>query len=315
VLPGCSVAPIYIPPVKKAFPFGITTDSISIYWVELLDDGNPGPYDGRGVGRVMRYPKAGGTADVLVDAQTNVTQIALDGDYVYWVADEVGVWKLRRVPRACVAPCASSDVMMMPSEIGHLVRVGPGVLAAQTTGGDVYRVNTDSTIPTNLASAGANFAGLSATNGIVFVSSASVPVVTAATLDGGTMLKLAIPDAGPSRHVGFGSVATDCASVYGIRGPAPALPYRVDLDGSVTPFGGPPGFGNVFDAVTDGRYLYTSSVDAFGIFAFDLTVSSPTSITIAPDASAWNLTVDDDGVYWGEHTHFNPGTIVRMMKF
>lgn len=55
-------------------PWGIATDATHIYWVINAERG----------GGIMRAPKAGGPASVVVGGQSAPTNLALDGTYVYW---------------------------------------------------------------------------------------------------------------------------------------------------------------------------------------------------------------------------------------
>lgn len=298
------------PDAGQAYPFAITTDSDFVYWIEQrasVEASNP--YDGVGVGRVLRVTRAGSssheTAFELASNERYATALALDGDYVYWTT--AGPNTLRRVRRDCKnAPCSAESVVPLPQRISRLAatRDGRGLLYAQGEN-SVFRIEVGGN--PSIVGVPGTFPAMALTGTHFYWTAGGNPQVGRAETTGLSM----VPEfARLGGDAGLSVMATDCTRLWGIHGLTNVL-TRIELDGGVsaTSFVG----SSVFEVIADERYVYVGSADTRDLHAYDK--QSGQSAVLA-SGSFWRLATDDVGTYWGEHTRMgaNAGTLVMLVK-
>lgn len=300
---------LYAPLTTPAYPFAIATDSANVYWLEQVASGaDQAPYDGKGVARLVRVDRTGKTMDVLAAGQRHATALVLDGAYAYWTATEAnGQTHLRRVPRTCASPCTPEGVAVAPDEISKLVRPRKSLLFAQAEfGGAYYRIDLSAATVAfqRTTTTTSDLPGLTATLDRVFVSSLLVPSITELDLQAAPVRTLPIPqqdDASP----GVSALGNDCESLWAMRA-GPDVLVRI-VDGGVTPVTGPT-FGG-FEIVADDRYVYVAMPNAGGLRFYE---RQGGAFELLAPGNVWRVTVDDVGVYWGEHG--GDGTIWMAVK-
>jgi len=335
VAPICPAAsaPSWVPPIAidvlrkstgDVFPFSLVTDSTFVYWVEQVPAGPTAPdrtaaRNGGGKGRIMRAPKrpAGSALPVAVElaaAPGEPIAIARDGAYVYW-AEYDPVTKaasLRRVLADCAGRCEPQSVPLFvgPSRVNRLVRAGNELFYALAA---TRMVRLQWGAPPELVLEPAGEPSGAVTDTTLYVSTDQGANVWTGSTKGGSGTSHVTAPAPDGGALGFRWLATDCKSLYAVRDdrdvyqlgltfPAPPL-LRFHLESPRV----------VYDRAIDARFLYLTSPDGAGIKAIDLFGTGGLSQPPIPIASGdiWGLTVDDEAVYWGDHTS---GTIFRARK-
>jgi hypothetical protein len=80
-----------LPPSAQQW-WRLALDAASVYWVDVGPDQRlPGPPP-PGQGSVLRVAKSGGPTQVVASGQTGLSDIAVNGDHIYWAAQD-GVWR------------------------------------------------------------------------------------------------------------------------------------------------------------------------------------------------------------------------------
>lgn len=296
------------PPASGSeYPFQLATDSKLIFWAaqfSLPDDASfHVAYDGHGASRIYRRAKSTPSLppDRLVDNQSIVTSIAIDGDFVYWVTWDTTANTLHRVRRDCTAPCTAEDVsngrLANGSPVVELLATSPGFLVYVTLNAAFYRVKLDGiTLPFALLPAQST-AGVAAKTDTLFVGlpaqGAPVDVFdNVSTTNTGTPSGMI---AGITKQ-SAAHLATDCNNLfaYGTNGGI----YDTALTDKNLKFWTDGGIPEVFDLALDLQNVYLAQANSGGVLAFNRTTQAPTPLY---HGNVWRLAVDDDGVYWGEH--------------
>lgn len=320
---------ILFAPANKAnrmYPFAISSDATHVTWLAqpgTVDGGDDTePYNGRAGAMVLRTPKSGaGPTAVLARDQFGATGLTLDDTFAYWVVNEPGGTILRRQSWDvdCSVACPSpTSVASFPggTRIERLIRPAPHVLFALGGNGVLYRHLIGSAIVSPVATSG-DLPGVTATSDDVFVGSALSAMVQRAPVGGGaSTTELVVPATDAS--VGVQTFATDCTTLWMGRAVKPGgdeiVAHQIGVDGSFA--AGPP-FGQIteiHDLGVDARYVYAAAFNAGGIFVLDKSMK----VTTHPYAgNVFNVAVDDDGVYFGEHDRGaagGAGTLYMLVK-
>lgn len=291
------------------FPFQLDTDDLSLFWIaqplpiqDLAPDAAPGPastaYNGRGRGRIHRLLKSKPLeADTLADEQPLATNLALDGDFVYWTTAEPST-VLWRVRRDCTAPCTAQRVADLPiSRSTWMRRARPGLLVLRDDANQIHAFETERpTNGTTLVTPTPNYAHASAANGELVVGAdnlAEVQRFKGPVLQGDAG-RTSIPTLN-GFNPGFSALAADCSEVFGARNDRSL--WRSDGGASFSRFHDS-GVLEVVDLASDDRYLFLAAFNAGGAFVVDKTTHAQRTLYTG---NVWNLTMDRDGVYWGEH--------------
>lgn len=292
----------------RAFPFGITSDARNLYWLEQPAGGGaptPVPYNGGGIARLLRLEKSS-TADaqVLVEALSQATSLAIDGDALYvptWgSAGSTEQATLLRISATCAPPCAGEEVASFPARIREVVRVAPKLLFARAQNGTVFRIDLSATkaMVTESENMPSDPPGMAVTRDAVFVAAGESKPNVYRFDDAGARRTLSATE-------GARNIATDCTSLWFSRGRS-----VVETDFSLVDLGASrPGpladrNHNVYDMAADAAYVYFAYPDAGGLFAMSTDASDTKTYPIY-SGNVHALHVDDDGVYWGEHADIN----------
>jgi hypothetical protein len=304
-------------PAGRMYPFAIATDATHVTWVAqpgVTDGGDDTePYNGNASAVILRVSKLGNAPPVvLARDQPRVKALVLEGDSVYWTTFANGIPTLVRLPRDadCAAGCATPEVVAPLSggyPVSRLVRAAPGILFGMGDTGKLFRIELGS-LPTVVIETGA-YPAMTATATHVFAAGLESARVQRSTLGRPPMVDdpyLDIPEGGP---VGVGPIATDCTSLWMVRGTELLRHELAVTPRTLTPFAD---FGTgLFDLATDAKYVYGGAPNAAGVFVIDR-VSSGLSQLYA--GNVFGLAVDDDGVYFGEHGGAGAGTITMLVK-
>lgn len=315
--------PLSTPPVGEVeFPFQLASDTKFLFWTAQYlpagqDDAGTA-YNGMGPARIYRIAKSTppGKPDLLADNQSSVTAVAVDGDSLYWVTWDGNTNALQSVPRDCTAPCTitpvhSGDVAGSP--VVRLLVPEPGVLVYITKNLDFFRLRLDGTIPVSLLGP-LNGAGFAAASDTLFVA----PAQTDAGIQVFTNLPTATPASQRTTLAGINKqsvqfLATDCTSLYAYG--SDKTIYEVDASASVksqSPWNDG-GLNDVFGMAADQVNIYFAMANVGGIVAFNRKTRMPAPLY---NGNVWNLAIDNEGVYWGEHINTpNVGGKIYWYKY
>jgi hypothetical protein len=84
LLPSAGVQPTPFA-TEEYRPSGVITDDAAVYW-----------FDGAAAaGVIKRAPMAGGPAITIASKQTDIVELAVDDQYLYW-ATETSVWRVAK---------------------------------------------------------------------------------------------------------------------------------------------------------------------------------------------------------------------------
>lgn len=303
---GCALTSLFAP-TPSEYAFSIVTDADKVYWITQTNTADSGPaFDGAGVAKIhwisKRQPRERKT---VTGGQLQTTALALDGDSVYWPAraEKDTSWALRRAARDCSnadgGNCGTDFFVNLGGDpIVDLRSMVPGQLVAATSKGTVLlidlarkqvsRLNATGDLPTLAATEQSAFAASQYRHDIAEV----VRIETAFRGFG------SVPDAGKESGVQF--LATDCTTVFGLRTPEQTGDREVFVLGSAAP----PAIGTIPRTFSpkamaaDARYLYVAG--SGGFFVRDTAAGTPFALRPGPDT--WRLAVDDDGLYYANHT-------------
>ncbi len=301
----------------EAFVFDIATDRSSVYWVDQIAGGMlQDPYNGEGQGRIHRIAKGGGPEALIARAQNQPRAITVDDTYVYWptrnkATSTTTLWRLRKDAPACDPTCADPESIgtHVGGDIARLAHNGTVLLAQDMAGGRVLR-HTGAAFVEILASS--DLPNFAATRDYVFAGAPQTSVVGRASLvvndrrDGWYLL----PDAGPTVAPGAVQLASDCTSVYVLRDNETLRRVPVG-DAATFGAGAIPGVVGATRAAADTRYLWISTYNAGGIYAYNRNSGTTTKVA---SGNFWTVAVDDDGVYFGEHAQGLHGALFVLDK-
>jgi hypothetical protein len=306
----------------RRYPFSIATDATHVTWVAqvgTVDDGGPDtdPYNGIGLGDVLRVAKTGGPATTLARGQRFARALALDGDHAYWATFETdGLPRLVRQRRDadCALGCPPEPVTTFPAgpPIVRLLRAVPGVLFALAENGDLFRYELGTIGPERVLTS-APFPALALTDQEAYLAaekSASVRHTSVGKkLTTNPLFDIAAVDGGP---LGVGPIATDCASLWMVQQVSPPRLLRCPIatPGMVTSLSAPLTIAP-FDLAADSRFVYSAAPNAGGVFAIDKLSGVG---VLLQGANVFQIAVDGDGVYFGEHDRKGTGKITMFVK-
>jgi hypothetical protein len=297
---------LYIPPAKE-HPFAMTTDATNVYWVaQPVADATGFPYDGQSAGRILRVTKAGTNATALVADQKKATAVALDGDYLYWATFDDAAFvprgALHRVNRACSAPCSPEKIAAFDHRILVLERAASQVLFGVDGDGVVLRIDTGSPNKVMTITTVGSFPTLTFDGAHVYAGSAQQAEVRRMDSTGGLLPQFAQLPAETSADLGLRWLVADCDGLAGVRTRDGGRDlYRIGPDGVVTKGVAIPNPFDVFQMSADAQYTYFAVANAGGVYAIDKK-GDGSRIKIY-QGNVFGMTVDDDGVYWGEHNN------------
>lgn len=337
-LPGAASAPptawpesklVTAGPVVTGFPFQITTDATHVYWAsQSSPDGSAvdDAYNGNAVGSVYRVPKKGGSVVTIASGAAGVQAVALEGEQVYWATYTSNVATIFRRPKTadCTGGCPNADaVQSLPQghKVNHLLRVAPQLLAAYTDGGFVFTVALDGLGAVPLAQDVGFSGSMSAAGGPLFAASPHHAVVWVVPTPGSSLAQ-SLPLSFTTGDVGVSPLVSGCTGLWMVHkmggGPTELLeaPISVNTTSLV-----PVKRGTLTSAprtlAADAGYVFAAAPDTGGVFFVSTT--APASGVARPLASlyqgnVWDLAVDADGVYWGDHAKGVPGTIYARKR-
>lgn len=303
---GCTLTLLF-KPAEVEWPFGIVTDAEKVYWVTQTNTQTDSPaYDGAGAAKIHWISKRGTRErKTMTGGQVRTTAAALDGDSVYWPARaENGTsWVLRRGERNCANEskdnCGTSFFVALGEEpVVDLRSTVPGHMVAATSKGTVILIDLASKqalrfpvtgdLPTLATTELSAFAASGYVHGVAEVVYAQM---SSRPYD-------AVPDAG--KQSGIGLLATDCTTLFGLRTPESTGDRDVFALGGASPRA----VGTIsrgFDPKTiaaDARHLYVGG--SAGLYVKDIAAGTPFAHRDGPEI--WRIAVDDDGVYYANHT-------------
>lgn len=305
-LVACALTSLFAPSSNE-FAFSIVTDADKVYWVTQTNAAGSGPaFDGAGVAKIhwisKRSPRERKT---VTGGQQRTTSLALDGDSVYWPAraETDTNWVLRRADRDCSnldgGSCGTGFFVNLGGDpIVDLRSMVPGQLVAATSKGTVLLIELAGKQVLRFDATG-DLPALAATERSAFVASqyrlAVTEVLRAETTARGFGT---VPDGG--LESGIQLLATDCTTVFGLRTPEQTGERQVFVLGSAAP--------PAIDAIprtfapkamaADARHLFVAG--SGGLYVRDTSVGTPFALRAGPDI--WRVAVDDDGLYYANHT-------------
>jgi hypothetical protein len=315
---SCPQRTLYVPDVPS-YPFGITTDTAHVYWLEQVGSDGSTDYNGKGNARVLRGDRVGANdasrANVLATGQPYAKAIALALPYLYWATFDpnASTSSLLRVKADCVAPCKAEPVATYPARISRLAAVGTtDLLALGEDGGKLvhFSLGADGSVSAGLALlSSSNFPGLAVTSTHAYVSGALTKIIGRAEVSGVSSLpSWASMSFDAGTDLGLGLLATNCTDLFGIHG---SQLVRVGLgNGAISLTTTAPL--SVYDLAADARYVYLASLNGYGVSALDTTTG--TLKAVVQNQSMFSLAVDSVGVYWGEHGFSGGGRLVMLEK-
>jgi hypothetical protein len=311
-------------PSEREYPFAIVTDETNVYWIAQSAGDGGDAYNGSGLARVLRGAKVPGMPFEIASQQAQTTTLVLDGDFAYWAVLQPGppahASILRRARRDCdVAPCAVEDVTELPDRAAAIVRAAPGKLALVSSGGDVVLVDVTVAAPgpAPITKIGF-FPALSATDDAVYVAAGLSPFVRRYATATGTVTPMfaAVPDGGPDASAGVSPMTNDCDALWGLRQRAGGLDLlRFGLGGGTASNEHllAPSY-SAFAMAADARYVYFVSPFE-GVYSWDKTPAAGMDpLATVASGNVWNIAVDNDGVYWGDHAVTTAGSIHMLVK-
>jgi len=245
----------------------------------VLDDtyvyfGNAGIPKEPTTGALLRVPKAGGPALVLAGAETSPGPLAIDATNLYWAHDTVLTqMPLAGGPRTTVAPF---DGLVFAIGGGTAFLVQVATILSVPLGG--------SGTPMNFAMDNNQIGSIAADAANVYWCDQFSGTVEQMSGTGGSMLTIASNQMYPS------SIAVDASYVYWTT--SPFVLNKVPIGGgTVTNFGSEGGGGPLaFDATN----IYVAS----GLGIQKTPKAGGTTVTLAANAAATAIAVDDAYVYW-----------------
>ncbi len=291
-----------------ASPFGTVVDSTHVYWLEQ-PGGRPG-YDGGDKAKLRRVSKKGdGKVEDLVRDQNKAVALERVGDVLYWATrDDAAatstLWRTK-TSSVCNVDCpAPQPVFVLTGDhVVALRAVGSQLFAVQGNG-PVYRVDLSQTPSVSfgpLANPG-KFPALTTTATHAYASALLDPRIVRiepTAKQGSDVAWATVPDGGS--NAGLAPTTSDCSAVWGYRrASAGAELVRADLDGGPISVLAAGNSIDVFGIAADARYVYVGGANGGGLLAFDK--ENPSARYPAQKGNVWRIAVDDDGIYWGEHS-------------
>lgn len=307
---GCAVEDLR-PAAPQLKPFSLVTDATHLYWVEQVqEDGGPDAYNGGAKARIMRMPKAGGTAEELIRDQDRAVAIEVADDHVYW-ASGGNPAKVLRVKRTCTSPCTPEPVMVPGGTIVSIRRARDGSLFTRTDNDVIRSIDTSGTFAMLRSSSLSPADALAALpSGVVSMHRLDAGV-TIVSNDGQKETTYASVPPNGGFAAGLEYAAGSCDRVWTARiAPGGFALHTIEADAAVAQFGPIHALG-IYDFKVDQAYVYIAMPNAGGLYALSTTNSLAAPILVGGVANVFALAVDDDAVYWGVH---DTGVIRRMKK-
>lgn len=304
------------------YPFGIVTDTTSIYWVSQYVPANGTPqqrddaYNGNTKARIHRALKSDGNADtnnsvLVANEKEKTVAITLDGDFIYWASKkDAANAVIRRTPRSCLAPCMPEDWLTVPTgpNVTLLRRARDGLIFAMAEDGKVFRIDTKTKDVKAVNQTTDANPSMAVTTDSAFISWLNQPstfeITSGSANPHGTFV------GGSSPELGGGELATDCDRVYAWRKFDKNVWSTSAKQGGAFVKLADVGQVGAYDMLVDHDYIYVASPDGYGIKIVDLATRKVFPSTYP--GSYFRIAVDDSGLYGGEHNHDTPGAIVRF---
>lgn len=320
--PTCEIAtcvriPIYAPPSGVVeYPFRVMTDATYAYW--LAQPSGSAGYNGADDARLMRAKKDGSSTagEVLVTGQARAKALAVTGGYVYWAARTSGdasasaYNELRRAPATCTPPCSYETIAtLIVDDVSQILPITSTSLLTVHEGGEVARIDLQTRARVPLGSVGP-YASAAASRAVIVVgggTSADVhEILRQPNATYASTLTLPPTDGG---NVGPSALAASCDTVFAVR--SEGRGFTAALDASTFTAGKTVPQISYFGAMADERYFYLAAANAGGVYAYEAATGAFVQVVAG---NVFDVSTDDDGVYWGDHDAPTGGKIWRLRK-